>query len=216
MAEARQKGWVVAGMKRNWNFSMGGEMNNARLRIGSLLGVLVAGGWACIMPQGASVADQRESVLEMRAGTLEELYGIEPRLREHIRRAAGYAVFTDVSLKAFTVGTGQGYGVAVDNRTGEEVFMRMVQAGGGFGYGIQDFRNVFVFLDQERFRSFVDTGLEISSSSGATAEYEGRGAHLGLGVEVLPGVEVYQLTQSGLAASAMVMGTKYFQDPTLN
>ncbi len=180
------------------------------------LAVLAAGGWGCLMPQGASVADQRQSVLEMRDSTLEELERIEPRLRERIRHAAGYAVFTDVTLKAFMVGTGQGYGIAVDSRTDQRIFMRMVQAGGGVGYGIKDFRNVFVFLDQERFRTFVDTGLEISSSADALAAYQGKGAALGLGMQVLPGVEVYQLTQSGIAASAMVMGTKYFRDPVLN
>ena len=185
-------------------------------RLFAVLAMLAAGGGGCIMPQGASVADQRQSVLEMRDGTLQELEGIEPRVRERIRRAAGYAVFTDVTLKAFMVGTGQGYGVAVDNRTGERVFMRMVQAGGGVGYGIKDFRNVFVFLDQERFRNFVDTGLEIGGSADAMAAYKGEGPALGVGVQVLPGVEVYQLTQSGLAASAMVMGTKYFRDPVLN
>ena len=91
------------------------------LRLFAVLAVLAAGGGGCIMPQGASPADQRQSVLEMRDSTLQELERIEPRVRERIRRAAGYAVFTDVTLKAFMVGTGQGYGVAVDNRTGERV-----------------------------------------------------------------------------------------------
>lgn len=168
------------------------------------------------MPQGTSVPDQRQSVLDMRDSTLQELERVAPRARERIRHAAGYAVFTDVTLKAFMMGTGQGYGVAVDNRTGDTIFMRMIQAGGGVGYGITDFRNVFVFLDRERFRNFVDTGLEIGGSAGATAAYEGKGTDLGMGMQVLPGVEVYQLTQSGIAASAMVMGTKYFRDPTLN
>lgn len=193
------------------------RLSTRRARTFALLGAIVAAGLSgCIMPAGTSAPDQRASILQMRDDTLAQLEGVEPRLREHIRRAAGYAVFTDVTLKAFMVGTGQGYGVAIDNRSRDEIFMRMVAAGGGVGYGIQNFRNVFVFRTPEAFQDFVTNGLDLSGSSGATAAYEGQGAHLGMGVELRPGVEVYQLTESGLAASAMIMGTKYFRDPTLN
>jgi hypothetical protein len=33
---------------------------------------------------------------------------------------------------------------------------------------------------------------------------------------VSPGVKVYQLTSSGLAAELTIKGTKYFKDPKLN
>lgn len=34
--------------------------------------------------------------------------------------------------------------------------------------------------------------------------------------DVIPGVRIYQLTDSGLMAQAMLQGTKYWRDDTLN
>jgi len=44
----------------------------------------------------------------------------------------------------------------VNNRTGEQTYMRMVSGSGGFGLGTLDFRRVIVFHDLEALRRFVE------------------------------------------------------------
>ena len=40
-------------------------------------------------------------------------------------------------------------GVAHDNGTGKETYMRMFTAGVGIGLGVKDFRGIFIFSTQD-------------------------------------------------------------------
>ena len=75
---------------------------------------------ACAKPRGDSASEKRAYVRTMRNETLAAFYRANPGLRSRVQNAAGYAVFSDVSVKIFVVATGHGYGLAVDNRTGRE------------------------------------------------------------------------------------------------
>jgi hypothetical protein len=91
-------------------------------------------------PKGATPEDKRDFVRNMRTNTLNKLYKIRPDARRNLQRGVGYAVFSNVESKFFVVGGGSGYGVVVDNATGQETFMRMARIHGGFGMGLVDFR----------------------------------------------------------------------------
>jgi hypothetical protein len=81
----------------------------------------------------------------MRNEALSELYAKRPEAKAQIARAPGYAVFSNIGSKIFMVATGNGFGVATDNRTKKNTYMKMVEAGGGFGIGIKTYRAVYVF-----------------------------------------------------------------------
>lgn len=149
--------------------------------------------------------------------TLEDLYFVKPEAKYVIENAKGYAVFSNFGLKILLVGTGNGRGIVHDNKTGEDTYMRMFQAGVGWGLGIKDFRAVFVFDDVQVMEKFITSGWSFGGDADAAIKTESDGGVATSGaIAVAPGVRVYQLTQNGLALSAMVTGTKYWVDKTVN
>ncbi len=173
----------------------------------------------CFLPMAAQAADatgQRGSVLKMRDETLARLFQFRPEARQDIQNADGYAVFTTGSLALFYIGGGYGHGVAHDNRNGADTFMQMAELGVGLGLGAKDSRTVFVFHDAQAFHDFATTGLDLTGKADLAAKVGQKGAAYGGSADVLPGVRVYQLTNTGLLAQAMVQGTKYWVDSDLN
>jgi len=170
----------------------------------------------CWRPAGSTPKQQRAAVLEMRDDTLRDLYALSPAAKKNIQGAVGYAVFSNYNLKILLIGTGQGYGVAVDNKTKKQTFMRMAQGGAGLGAGFKDFRVVFVFTQREAFDSFVNNGFQMGGQLGAAAKYEDRGGAGAVAIPIAPGVRAYQITESGLMAEAMLMGSKFWKDDDLN
>jgi lipid-binding SYLF domain-containing protein len=178
-----------------------------------ILILLVCG---CRAPEGATISDKREAVQKMRAETLENLYKINPAAQEKIKNSAGYAVFSNIGTNLFLLSTGNGYGIARDNKTGADVFMRMRSVGVGVGLGVKDFRGVFVFADQAVLSKFTESGWEASGQADAAAKSGDAGGASAGAISVGPGVDLYQITEKGLALQATIQGTKYAKDDELN
>jgi lipid-binding SYLF domain-containing protein len=193
---------------------------------------------ACSSPPGSSLDAKRDFVRKMRDQTLAQLYDANPGLRDKLEGAAGYAVFTNLNIHVLAISGGDGYGVAVDRRSGDETFMRMAEIGGGPGIALRDFRTVFVFSDGPALKKFLSQGWQFSLEGGAAAMTSDRGGaargvaavssggdqHATVQTEATKaaaaaagqGIEVYQLTQAGLALHAAALGTRYFKDDELN
>lgn len=178
----------------------------------ALCALLVAG---CATPQGDTASEKRASVQEMTQNTLAEAYRLNPGLQTKVKRAAGYGVFSNRGTKFLVVSSGSGYGLVRDNRTGRDTYMRMAEVGGGLGFGIKEFRAVFVFRDNQTLRQFVDSGWDFGGDVGAAAKTRTQGGQVSAG-ESAQGIEIYQFTDRGLELAATVAGTKYWQDEELN
>ena len=122
----------------------------------------------------------------------------------------GYAVFSNTGINLLLLSTGNGYGVAHDNATGKETYMRMFTAGVGIGLGVKDFRGIFIFSTQEAFDTFVEQGWQAGAQADAAAKVGEKGGAADSAIDVAPGVELYQLTKNGLALQATIQGTKYW------
>jgi lipid-binding SYLF domain-containing protein len=176
--------------------------------------------------KGDTAEEKRAHIREIQRQTLADLYREKPGVQARLEKAAGYAVFSNMNVKIFMIGSGNGYGVAVDNATKKETFMKMLEVGGGVGLGVSDLRAVMIFHDKEAFKKFIDTGLEFSGKAsaegqvgdqGMAARQEAKIAAAGEeDVQLVQGVEVYQLTKNGVMAQAMLYGTKYWKDSDLN
>ncbi len=174
--------------------------------------LLIAG---CATPQGDTASEQRASVQQMAQDTLAEAYRLNPGLQGKVKRAAGYGVFSNRSSKILLMSSGNGYGLVRDNRTGRDTYMRMAEVGGGLGFGIKDFRALFVFRDEPTLRQFVDSGWDFGGDVGAAAKTRTQGGQVSAGASA-QGIEIYQFTDRGLELAATVAGTKYWQDGDLN
>lgn len=162
----------------------------------------------------ASDKEKRAKIRETRDATLAELYAAKPETKDSIKRAAGYAVFSNVS---FSLGfsAGGGSGVVVDEN-GKETFMKMGTAGVGLGLGVKDFRAVFIFYSKEKLHDFIEKGWDFSGEADASAKSGDKGGAANAAGNAGSGVELYQFTKAGLALSASLNGTKYWKDDDLN
>ncbi len=181
--------------------------------VGLLIVVLVGG---CMGPKGGSVAEKRRSVQSMRAQTLTQLYKVHPYSKTQIRKAAGYAVFSNFGVNLLLLSTASGWGVVRDRASGKSIYMKMCSAGIGPGLGVKDFRGVFIFTSKQALRQFINQGWDASAQADAVAKSADKGGAWAGAVDVVPGIKLYQLTQNGLALQATIQGTKFWKDGDLN
>jgi lipid-binding SYLF domain-containing protein len=163
-----------------------------------------------------SAAEKRAEINKMRRETLARLYKIHPAAQSIMKKAAGYAVFSNVGINLVLISAAGGSGVAHNNKTGLDIYMKMVSGGFGFGLGVKDFRGVFLFASADKFDTFVNSGWDASAQADAAIKSGNKGEAVAGAITVAPGVTLYQITESGLALQATIQGTKYFKDDELN
>ena len=177
--------------------------------------------FATLLSGGAALAkesndEKRATVQQMASDTLDQLYKIQPDSKAAIEKSAGYAVFDNTGVHVLLVSSAHGSGVAVNSKTKQNTFMKMISAGAGLGVGVKDYRVIFVFEDQKALDSFVNSGWQASTDADAAAKTSTKGAAYTGAVAVAPGVWVYQITKEGLALQLTLQGTKYYKDDDLN
>ena len=160
--------------------------------------------------------EKREKSRKMAAQTLKDLYKLQATAQAAIEKAAGYAVFNNMGTNLLLLSTARGSGIAINNKTKQETFMKMISAGAGLGVGIKDYRVVFVFENDRALARFLDSGWSGSAQTDAAAKAGKSGAAYSGAVEAAPGVWVYQITKNGLALQLTLQGTKYYKDDDLN
>jgi len=172
---------------------------------------------ASVFKKEGTPDEQRAEIRKVRDQSLAELYKVQPSARGHVEQAAGYAVFSNFGVKILVAGGGSGRGIAVDNKTKKETFMKMAEVQAGLGFGVKNFRLIWVFEKKVDLDRFINSGWELGAQTTASAKVEGQGASAFAGaVSVMPGVWVYQLTDDGLALELTAKGTKYYRDDELN
>lgn len=163
-----------------------------------------------------AIEEARQDVRTVAGETLNILYSKQPEARAAVEKSAGYAIFSNFGMKILVAGGGKGEGLAVNNKTKEEVFMRMAEIQAGLGFGVKKFRLVWVFQTQEAFNNFVNSGYEFGGHASLSAQRGDAGGGLAGALSVSPGVWVYQITDDGISAELTVKGTKYYRDKELN
>ena len=160
---------------------------------------------------------ERDSVRTMAEQSLSHLYQNEPAAKGAVADAAGYAVFSDFGFKVMFLGGDKGKGVAVNNATKQETFMKMLELQPGLGLGAQKFRIVFIFENQDAFNSFVTSGWELGANALAAAkDDQGAGGGGAGAVTFNNGVKMYQLSDTGAIVGVSITGAKYYKDDDLN
>jgi lipid-binding SYLF domain-containing protein len=171
---------------------------------------------SCATPKGVTKQEQRDHVQKMKDETLAKLYAGKPETRAMIKKAAGYGVFSNIGTHIFLLAGGSGYGVVIDNATGQKTYMKMRSVGVGLGLGVKDFRAVFIFKNKRVLDEFVEKGWEFGGQADAAAKSGDKGAAVGGEAYVETGIAIYQLTEAGVALQATISGTKYWKDKDLN
>lgn len=176
------------------------------------------------MGMGAAVAQtpavdldaERAEARAQSTKVLERLYAAQPAARSAVRSAAGYATFRNLGIKIGVAGTGKGKGLAVRSRDRRETFMRFVELQAGLGVGIRRYDLVFVFENDKALQDFITKGWAYSGQTSLVARRGGKGESFEGAAAISPGIWLYQLTSSGLAAEITLKSSKYYQDKQLN
>jgi lipid-binding SYLF domain-containing protein len=175
--------------------------------------ILLAAGLASA---GDSPDQKREKTRKMATETLQNLYKLEPSSQAAVKNAFGYAVFDNRGMNVLLLSTARGSGLAVNNNTKQETFMKMGSVGAGLGIGVKGYVVVFIFENDKALAHFLDSGWSGSGQADAAAKVGDKGGAYSGAAEVAPGVWVYQITKNGLALQLTLQGTKYSKNDELN
>ena len=188
----------------------------SRLIHAALVTLLMALSFGAYAQDESAVIQTRNEIREATQDALATLYEFQPSARYAIDHAAGYGVFSATGIKLLFAGGRQGRGMVVNNRTHRQTFMRMIGVQAGLGIGIARTRLIFVFETQSALQNFINQGWEFGDSGSLAAAAGGESGMFNGAVSVAPGVFVYQITDTGLAAQITATGTRFFKDDALN
>jgi lipid-binding SYLF domain-containing protein len=196
-------------------------MKEKVLRLGPIMSMvlslaLVLSACATAPMSKSEKEEKRDSVRAMASRTLASLEKKNPEAGTAISNAAGYAVFSDVGLKIVYFGTAKGGGIAVNNKTKQETFMKMFELQPGLGIGAEKYHVVFVFETPEAFHSFVTTGRELGADAMAAAKNKTKGGALAGAVTLSKDVYMFQVDTEGAIVGVSITGAKFYKDKELN
>lgn len=163
-----------------------------------------------------TIAQQKEDILKKNDEILKHLYQVQPKAKDLIDKSIGYATFSNFGMKILIAGGGTGTGVVINKSSKKPVYMDMAEVQAGLGLGIKSFQNIFIFQTEAALNDFVNSGWTFGGQVTAAAKYDKDGASYQDASVVAPGVLMYQLTDTGLAAEITGKGTKYYKDSDLN
>lgn len=163
-----------------------------------------------------SAAEQRWQVNQLSAKTLDKLYARYPNARRVINECYAYATLSNSGVKVLFIGSSHGRGIAVNNRTGEKVYLRMKELSAGLGLGAKEYNLIFLLNTKEAWENFIAGKTRFGASAEASADDGVSGGSFEGAEYVAPGVWVYQMTTKGLALEATLKGTKIYKDKKLN
>jgi lipid-binding SYLF domain-containing protein len=154
---------------------------------------------------------KRQRIDEVADFALKKVLASNPKAEGLFDKSYGWAVFDNLKL-ALVFSGGGGNGVAVTKGSGERTYMKMGTVGIGLGLGGKKYQLVFLFQDEQTFSNFVEKGWQADAQASAVAGNEGANVQ----TDFVNGLAVYQVTDTGLMASADIAGTKYWKNKKLN
>jgi len=186
-------------------------MKNLLVALLTLAMVFTAGAaFADEEKKAANNAEKRAEIDKVAQTALDDVLKKSESAPANYAKAYGWAVFDNMRITFIFTGGG-GSGVAVNKATGKRTYMTMGTGGLSFGIGAQKYQVIMFFENEEVFTKFIEQGWKAESGATAAAGTAGAGA----GTNFI-GIAVYQITESGLMASADISGTKYSVDEKLN
>jgi lipid-binding SYLF domain-containing protein len=182
-------------------------------------GLAIAAGMLCAQLAVAEDAKtpeaKRAELRKMCDDSLATLYKAKPELKVKVAAAAGYGCFTSFGMSFFVGGAG-GQGLVHENGKNHDVYMKMGQASGGLDFGVKKYREVMVFWNAKTMEQFVTKGWEVGGSAEATATAKGKGGTTEQNASTSESLEIFPISDTGLAIGVAAAARKYWKDDELN
>lgn len=154
---------------------------------------------------------RRQEIIDMSKATIETLRKADKSAAELIGSAYGQAVF-DTTKGGFIVTGAGGTGVAMRKNGGNPVFMHLGAGGVGLGAGLENYKLIVLFENEDTYKDFIDGAWTAGASAQAAAGRDGAASV----AKFVNGVAVYHVTDKGVIAQADVTGVKFWPSDKLN
>lgn len=171
---------------------------------------------AKIQKQQAKIKKEQAEIQELSTKALNNLYEKVPASKRVIKDCYAYATLSNTGMKLGIFGDAHGRGLAVNNVTGEKIYMRMNEMGIGLGLGVKEYDLIFVISTENAWKSFISGDIKFASAAEAGASDGKAGGSVEGASIAANGVWVYQMTKKGLTLDASIKGTKIYADKKLN
>ena len=168
-----------------------------------LIAVIIVAGFA-ISASADEKADLTAKVNEAKA----EFLKVDPDLKTHFDKAAGYALLPTVGKGAIGIGAAHGVGQLFEK--GKLMGKAsMTQVTIGFQLGGQEYSELIFFEDQTALDSFKRSSMEFSAQASAVALKSGASKD----AKYANGVMIFTMAKGGLMFEASVGGQKFKYEP---
>lgn len=179
-----------------------------------LVGLMTATSFAATTQE--KIDKERTEIDNLSEKALHTLYEKVPSAQNVINNCYAYATLSNTGMKLGLFGSAHGRGLAVNNTTGEKVYMRMQEMGVGLGLGVKEYDLIFVIGTEKAWNAFIAGDIKFASSAEASAS-DGQAGDAIEGASIAAnGIWVYQMTKKGLSLEASIKGTKIYADKKLN
>jgi len=161
----------------------------------------------CASIPGKTGEEQSEAINTLAERTLKDLYKQEPKSKEEIGDSVGYAIMKNKFTKVPIVGAGSGYGVAINKKTGEKTYLKIVRFDIGGGYGLRSVRVVLIFQNEKKFEDFIDGVWSARAGAETGAKVKDEVVSGVAGSDNLPGDKGYSIhfiIDEGVSATVTV------------
>ncbi|MBR6012557.1 MAG: hypothetical protein IK062_02080 [Selenomonadaceae bacterium] len=163
-----------------------------------------------------SAIEQRTEINNLHDQALQRLYAKYPSARRVINNCYAYATLSNTGMKLGLFGSAHGRGVAINNYTGEKVYLKMQEQELGIGFGAKEYDLIFLIDTKAAWDSFIIGKIRFGAGADASANDGVNGGSVEGAEYVADGVWLYQMTKKGLSLEATLKGTKIYADKELN
>ena len=158
----------------------------------------------------------RAELNEMSGQVLERMYQKYPSAEKAVEISYAYCTISASSVKWGFWGDDHGRGVAVNNKTGERIYMKMKEVSLGVNFGAKEYDLLFLIANKEAWDRFISGNIKFGSEASVQASDGVNGDTFADAKIIAKGVWVYQLDKKGLAVELSFKGARISPYRTLN
>ncbi len=167
-------------------------------------------------PSQEKIDKERGEIDALSVTALNNLYEKVPSSQRVINNCYAYATLSNTGMKLGLFGDAHGRGLAINNETGEKVYMRMKEVGLGLGLWVREYDLICVIGTEKAWKDFISGDIKFAGSAEAAANDGVVGDSLEGASIAAEGIWVYQMTKKGLTLDVSIKGTKIYADKNLN
>ena len=169
-----------------------------------------------VFAEKATPEQTRAKLDEMSGQVLERVKQKYPSSESAVKSAYAYCTISASNIKWGFFGDDHGRGVAVNNQTGEKIYVKMKEVSLGVNFGAKDYDLLFLIADKAAWDRFISGNIKFGSEVSAQASDGVKGATFADAKIIADGVWVYQLDKRGVAVELSFKGARISPYRTLN